>query len=301
MKSVARQTPPRHTLLAGGRATLASPLSNTAGRFSRLTEQDLRNPHLSARERVRHTRFSSLAHGLVSSCLEDLNAAVPHQRIGVVTASMYGCIEETNTTREAYRAGGMGGVDPVQFSKSTHSYLANALSIAWGLRGPVSSLLGRRDATLEALWFASTLIEERLADAMFVVAFDEIGDCARRHLDAGGGQTALVGEACVVLCLVGSHCMPAATPAGGWRLSRLAAGAAGTVGAHVVAADAAPGAVDYLSANAAVRLLDWVGNTSGNPPGDGPRPSLELVGSGDRRAQPGLAHRLCLQRVGVPS
>lgn len=293
MKTVARQTPQRHTLLAGGRATLASPVANAAGRFSRFSDHELRNSRLSARERVRHTRLSSLAHGLVSACLEDLDAAVPHQRIGVVTASLYGCVEETNATRLAYRAGGLGGVDPVQFSKSTHSYLANALAIAWGLRGPVSSLIGRRDATLEALWFASTLIEEGLADAMFVVAFDEIGDCARRHLEAGGAQTALVGEACVVLCLLGSHCRPGVAPGGAWRLSRLAGGVAGADGAHVVAAEAAPGAVDYLCANAAVRLLDWLS--------DAPLTALELVGTGDGLAQPGFAPRLCLQRVGALS
>lgn len=283
MRTVVRRTPPRRALLAGGRAALAA--APEAGRFGRFTEHDLRNARLSARERVRHTRLSVLAHGLVSSCLEDLNAAVPHQRIGVVTASMYGCVEETNATRAAYRAGGLAGVDPVQFSKSTHSYLANALAIAWGLRGPVSSLLGRRDATLEALWFASALIEERMADAMLVVAFDEIGDCVQRHLDAAGPRAGRVGEACVALCLVGSHCLPAAAAGAAWGLRRLAGGAAGVDGAQVVAAEAAPGAVDYLSANAAVRLLDWLD--------DAPLPALELVGSG-----PDPLQRLSVQRAG---
>lgn len=274
------RTPHRHALLAGGRAAVARLAANAVGRFSRFSDDDLRNPRLSARERVRHTRFSSLAHRLVSDCLDDLNAAVSPQRIGIVTASVYGCVEETNATREAYRAHGLGGIDPVQFSKSTHSYLANALSMAWGLRGPVSSLLGRRDATLEALWFAASMIEAGLADAMFVVAFDEIGGCAQRHLEATASGTA--GEACAVLCLTHAG----AWPQGAWRLRRLPGDALAIDGALRITADAPPADTDHLSANAALRLIDWLA--------DAPAPSLELIGNAH-----GLTQRLCLQRVEV--
>ena len=273
------RTPHRIALLAGGRAAVARPAPNGVGRFSRFSDDDLRNPRLSARERVRHTRFSSLAHRLLSDCLDDLNAAVPPQRIGIVTASVYGCVEETNATRKAYRAQGLGGVDPVQFSKSTHSYLANALSMAWGLRGPVSSLLGRRDATLEALWFAASMIEGGLADAMFVVAFDEIGECAQRHLEATASGPA--GEACAVLCLIHADASQ-----GAWRLRRLPGDAVGIDGALRVTADAPPADTDHLSANAALRLIDWLA--------DAPAPSLELIGNAH-----GLTQRLCLQRTEV--
>ncbi len=184
--------------IAAAHAIFATP-ADPAARFTRWSHEDLHNERLSARERLRHTRASRVAHKLVAQCLDTL-ADVPHDRIGIVTASVYAGTDETQATRRAHTRPGVG-VDPVQFSKATHSYVAAVLASSFGLRGPATSLVGRTSASTEALRHAYALLDDRLADVMLVVAFDELSEAACQHLAATRPARARFAEACAVLAL----------------------------------------------------------------------------------------------------
>jgi hypothetical protein len=137
------------------------------------------------REDLRHTRLSSWVRYALRQATLDLQMP-DATRIGLVSASRYGCVGATNETRRAHRQGGILGVDPVRFSKATHVYPLAVNAMEFGWRGPVTAFVGHDDATWQAMLFASQQIQHEVADAMCVVAYEEIDDAVLRHLQYTG-------------------------------------------------------------------------------------------------------------------
>jgi hypothetical protein len=149
------------------------------------------NPYLSAtlsqRELVNHTRLSALVHDAVGACVAAHGPLFALAgSVGIVSASLYGCVAVTDCTRSSFQEGGALGVDPVQFSKATHSFPISAVSIAYGLQGPSVAIVGRRNAWIDAVGFSISAIRHRLADAFIVVAYEEIDNCVSGHLTRSG-------------------------------------------------------------------------------------------------------------------
>lgn len=137
------------------------------------------------REDLKHTRLSSWLAYVVHCATEGLNMPDP-TRVGVVSASRFGCVAATDETRKGLRRGGILGIDPVRFAKATHVYPVAVAAMERGWQGPVTAFVGGEEAAQHALLFAADQIQLGSADMMIVAGYEELADEVVMYLERSG-------------------------------------------------------------------------------------------------------------------
>jgi hypothetical protein len=184
---VPRETIMHTPVIVNGTSILAQTPASREPRAIECFAEAYAGSALSSRELLKHTRLSAIVHDTVAACVEKNGRLFSlAKNIGVISASLYGCVAITDRTRSSYKEGGALNVDPVQFSKATHSFPISMVSMNYGWQGPTAAIVGRRNAWIDAIEFAASAIRHRLADALVVVAYEEIDNCVSAHLTRSG-------------------------------------------------------------------------------------------------------------------
>lgn len=196
-------------------------------------------------ERMKLARLdpvSSLCVAAIASVLEQFEQPLP-ERTGVVVGTATATLGINYAFDERRRSRGARSVEPRRFPGTSPNLSPGACSIAFGLYGPCFSVGAGPAAPTEALLAAWDLIAADDADAVVVVAVDDVAPVVHHIWTAAGWPLPELGAAAALL---------ARGPDGGSVRERLAGlhvaaeGSAGRVG------DAAPG---WPSLLAAVRSL----------------------------------------------
>jgi hypothetical protein len=134
----------------------------------------------------KHTRLSRMVIDTIGRCIK--NACIDEKDIsesdtGIITASYFGCLEAIDgITRSIYKNNSRNSVNPIEFSKATHSFPAAMATIKYHLKGPVVSLVSTQNAGLDAIQLAINLINSGKAKNMFVIGYEEIPPLAQQYL-----------------------------------------------------------------------------------------------------------------------
>lgn len=162
--SLARRGPPR---TAADVATIA---------------EDLRTP------KVQVARMDPLSAAVVAAAHAVIEPFpdVPRERIGVVIGTATASIENDEDFDVRLRARGARAAEPRRFPPTSPNLPAGQCSIALGLRGPSLALGASLAAAVEALLVAHDLLAAGDAEAMVVVAAEDVRDVTRTLWDAAG-------------------------------------------------------------------------------------------------------------------
>jgi hypothetical protein len=134
----------------------------------------------------KHTRLSRMVIDTIGRCIK--NSCIDEKEIsksntGIITASYFGCLEAIDgITRSIYKNTSRNSVNPIEFSKATHSFPAAMATIKYHLKGPVVSLVSTQNAGLDAIQLAINLISSGKANNMFVIGYEEIPPLAQQYL-----------------------------------------------------------------------------------------------------------------------
>jgi hypothetical protein len=173
--------------------------------------QGVSNDCIAGVSKKKHTRLSRMVIDTIGRCLS--NAGIDEKEIsesdtGIITASYFGCLDAIDgITRSIYKNNSRNSVNPIEFSKATHSFPAAMATIKYHLKGPVVSLVSTQNAGLDAIQLAINLIRSGKANNMFVIGYEEIPPLAQQYLvDVGilGTNTQLnvpACEGCIALLL----------------------------------------------------------------------------------------------------
>ena len=139
-------------------------------------------------ERVKLARLdavSSLVMAAAASVLERFDGELP-ERTGVVVGSASATLGINDQFDERRRSRGARGVEPRRFPGTSPNLSPGACSIAFGLRGPCFSVGIGPAAATEALLVGWELIATSDADALLVVAVDDVVPVVRGLWSAAG-------------------------------------------------------------------------------------------------------------------
>jgi 3-oxoacyl-[acyl-carrier-protein] synthase-1/3-oxoacyl-[acyl-carrier-protein] synthase II len=134
---------------------------------------------------ARFDPLSALAVAAAASALAKVPASAK-ARTGVVVGTAAATIENNEAFDRKLRERGPRGVEPRRFPCTSPNLAAGQVSIAFGLRGPSLSVGAGLSAAIEGLVVAHDLLAAGDADAIVVVAVEDVGDSVR-GLWAGAG------------------------------------------------------------------------------------------------------------------
>lgn len=148
-------------------------------------------PHLvAAPERLpRSDTSSSLAIAAAGEVLEHARAAglsLEPQRTGVVVGSVGSTLEANAAFGERILARGVEHAEPRRFPATSPNACPGHVAIAFGLGGPSHAVGAGADAALEAALVARDWVAAGDADAMLVVAVEQVGPTSQRALESQG-------------------------------------------------------------------------------------------------------------------
>jgi 3-oxoacyl-[acyl-carrier-protein] synthase II len=193
---------------AFSRALVEGRLDAGAGDF-RIPEVDL-DRHFSGAGRFRRaassTRFALAAAAMAVADARLSLEEVAGDRTGLVVSVTHGALGYTAQFHEGLLKEGPQGASPLFFSESVLNASAGNVSIAFGIRGPVHTILGEETAGIQAIGLAGTLLRSHAVDRCLVIGTEERQEIADRvygELDASGGADAAFppgeGSACLLL------------------------------------------------------------------------------------------------------
>lgn len=152
-------------------------------------------------ERVKLARLdpvSSLAVAAVASLLERFDGPLP-ERTGVVVGSASATLGINYAFDERRRSRGARAVEPRRFPGTSPNLAPGSCSIAFGLHGPCFSVGIGAAAPTEALLAAWDLVAAGDADAVLVVAVDDVAPAVRDIWSAAGWALPEPGAAAILL------------------------------------------------------------------------------------------------------
>jgi hypothetical protein len=120
-------------------------------------------------------------------------------RTGVVVGTSTATIENNEAFDLRFRERGARGVEPRRFPATSPNLPAGQCSIVFGLRGPALSVGGGHGAAIEALLVAHDLLSAGDAEAIVVVAADDVGRVVSDLWAAAGWRPPVAGAAAAVL------------------------------------------------------------------------------------------------------
>jgi 3-oxoacyl-[acyl-carrier-protein] synthase-1/3-oxoacyl-[acyl-carrier-protein] synthase II len=107
---------------------------------------------------------------------------------GVIVGHSLATLETNALFASRMRSRGVRMSEPRRFPYTTPNAVAGECGVVFGLRGPGLAVGSGLHGSVEALAIASDLVASGDADAMVVVAVDEIGDTARALLHGAGWE-----------------------------------------------------------------------------------------------------------------
>jgi 3-oxoacyl-[acyl-carrier-protein] synthase II len=122
--------------------------------------------------------------------LRDREGASAFEGAGVVVGHSLATLETNASFASRMRARGVRMAEPRRFPYTTPNAVAGECGVVFGLRGPGLAVGSGLHGGVEALVVASDLVASGDAEAMVVVAVDEIGDVARALLRGAGWDAA---------------------------------------------------------------------------------------------------------------
>lgn len=143
-------------------------------------------------------------------CLSGLAVAAAHRaiararnvfkgRTGVVVGTSSATLENNEAFDRRLRERGPRGVEPRRFPATSPNLVAGQVSIAFGLLGPSLSVGAGRSSAVEALLVAHDLVASGDADAMLIVAAEDVGDVVRSLWQSAGWQVPAHGAFAVLV------------------------------------------------------------------------------------------------------
>lgn len=173
-------------LVAATEAEHGSPLRMSAVRLAAIgapvvdydAEQLARVARIPSVHLARLDPLSALAIAACANALAQV-PSVPRLRTGVVVGTASATLENNEAFDRKLRERGPRGVEPRRFPCTSPNLAAGQVSIAFGLRGPSLSVGAGLSAALEALIVAYDLLAADDADAMVVVAAEDVGEVVR--------------------------------------------------------------------------------------------------------------------------
>jgi 3-oxoacyl-[acyl-carrier-protein] synthase II len=145
---------------------------------------------VAAPERLpRSDMLSSLAIAASAEALRAAGAAgleFERQRTGVIVGSVGATLEADADFGARIIARGLSHAEPRRFPATSPNACAGHVSIAFGLGGPAHAVGAGQGAVLEALLVARDWIAAGDAEAMLVVAAEQVGQTSRRALASFG-------------------------------------------------------------------------------------------------------------------
>jgi 3-oxoacyl-[acyl-carrier-protein] synthase II len=143
--------------------------------------------------------LSAAAVAATESALARAGAAVIPEKTGVVVGTATATLENDEAFDRRRREKGAGGVEPRRFPPTSPNLPPGQCAIAFGLLGPSLSVGGGPEAPLEALLVAIDLLASGDADAMIVVAAEQVGDVVRELWGQAGWPVPADGGVAAVL------------------------------------------------------------------------------------------------------
>jgi 3-oxoacyl-[acyl-carrier-protein] synthase II len=175
-----------------------------AVKVSVLRVPDLQLPKLvpEAVER-RMSRFSKMALSCLAEAVEDAQVDLLHQpeRFGLVVGTVFGSLEFANAYQRRVLQDGPAGASPTLFAASIHNSMAAQLTLAFGLRGPNSTVSTMEQTAIGSLRLAYDWLNAGVVDRVAVVIGDELSEYHLYYLahqagaqPAGEGMQAFILE-----------------------------------------------------------------------------------------------------------
>jgi len=121
------------------------------------------------------------------------------ERTGIVVGTAAATIENNEAFARKLRERGPRGVEPRRFPCTSPNLAAGQVSIAFGLRGPSLSVGAGPSASIEGIVIAYDLLAAGDADAMIVVAAEDVGDSVRAIWARAGWPVPAHGALAVLL------------------------------------------------------------------------------------------------------
>ncbi|HVU05333.1 MAG TPA: beta-ketoacyl synthase N-terminal-like domain-containing protein [Polyangiaceae bacterium] len=143
-------------------------------------------------------RLSAAAVAAVATVLDGVLVTTP-DRTGVILGSAAACLENNEAFQAGLRARGRPGAAPRRFPATSPNLAPGQCSIAFGLRGPSFAVGAGPAAAVEALLVAVDLLEAGDADALVVVAAEDVGPVVTDVFVAAGLPLPVSGAVAVLL------------------------------------------------------------------------------------------------------
>lgn len=142
--------------------------------------------------------LSALAVAAAASALAKA-PALAKARTGVIIGTAAATIENNEAFDRKLRERGPRGVEPRRFPCTSPNLAAGQVSIAFGLRGPSLSVGAGLSGAIESLVVAYDLLAAGDADAIVVVAVEDVGDSVRAIWSGAGWPIPAHGALAVLL------------------------------------------------------------------------------------------------------
>lgn len=176
-------------------------------------QPNITTERIASSELKKHTRLSIMVIESIYRCLCDAGLsidALAESDTGIITASYFGCLDTLDKISQSiYENHQRNSVNPIDFSKATHSFPAAMAMINFKFKGPVVALVSTYSAGLDALHLATSLIRSGKARKMIVIGYEELPALAEKYLvdtgivnaNAGVSLTTPACEGCAALLL----------------------------------------------------------------------------------------------------
>lgn len=155
---------------------------------------------------------------------------LPHERVGIVIGTATASLENDEDFDVRLRQRGAQAVEPRRFPPTSPNLAAGQCSIAFGLRGPSLAVGGSQAAAIEALLIAHDLVAAGDADAMVVVAAEDVREVTRTLWEAAGWVVPEPGATAALLVRGHERAVDRQRLAEAWRRASEGPGAVKSVG-----------------------------------------------------------------------
>ncbi|MGZ3722942.1 MAG: beta-ketoacyl synthase N-terminal-like domain-containing protein [Bdellovibrionales bacterium] len=151
----------------------------------------------------RMSRFSKICFVTLAEALADAGKREDEdtQRVGLIVGTAFGSLNLALTYQNRIFKDGASGASPSLFAASIHNSLASQLTLAFGIRGPNSTVSTMEQTAISSLRLAYDWIQDGIVDRVAVAVGDELSEYHLYHLAhaqcpnyAGEGMVSFVVE-----------------------------------------------------------------------------------------------------------
>lgn len=195
----------RRAWLDGSRAELKTSMVPTArGGIAvpalRVTELNLPPKIVPEAVERRMSRFAKMCFITAAEALSDAGPVQDPERAGVVVGTAFGSLDLANSYQKRILLDGAAGASPSLFAASIHNSLAAQLTLAFGIRGPNSTVATMEQTAIGAMRLAYDWIQQGVVDRVALVLGDELSEYHLYYFAHLGGA-ATAGEGVISMIL----------------------------------------------------------------------------------------------------